>query len=112
MVRRKGVAVGEHRLRRIYCELGLQVRPRRKRKVNYVRGNTVAPVTRANERWSIDFMHDRIGDYRSIRSMNVVDDFTRECLALDINFSFGSHDVIRALEENRSRAWFARHSAI
>lgn len=99
MVRRKGVTVGEHRLRRIYRELGLQVRPRRKRKVNYVRGNTIAPVTRPNERWSIDFMHDRIGDHRSIRSMNVVDDFARECLALEINYSFGSYDVIRILED-------------
>ena len=99
MIRRKGIAVGEHRFRRIYCELGLQVRPRRKRKVNFVRGNIVPAVTRPNERWSIDFMHDRVGNHRSIRSMNIVDDFTRECLAVDIAYSFGSADVIRKLEE-------------
>ncbi len=99
MVRRKGVQVGEHRFRRIYRELALQVRPRRKRKVNFVRGNIVPPVTRPNERWSIDFMHDRVGSHRSIRSMNIVDDFTRECLALDIAYSFGSTDVIRKLED-------------
>lgn len=99
MIRRQGIRVGEHRFRRIYRELGLQVRPRRKRKVNYVRGNSIAPVSRPNERWSIDFMHDRIGNHRNIRSMNIVDDFTRECLALEIGYSFGSHDVIRKLEE-------------
>ena len=99
MLRRQGIQVGEHRFRRIYRDLGLQVRPRRKRKVNYVRGNSIAPVTRPNERWSIDFMHDRIGNYRNIRSMNIVDDFTRECLALEIGYSFGSHDVIRKFEE-------------
>jgi putative transposase len=98
MIRRRGITVGEHRFRRIYRELALQVRPRRKRKVNYVRGNVVAPVTRPNERWSIDFMHDRVGNHRSIRSMNIVDDFTRECLALDVAYSFGSADVIRAFE--------------
>lgn len=99
MVRRKGLQVGEHRFRRIYRELALQVRPRRKRKVNFIRGNTVPPVSRPNERWSIDFMHDRVGNHRSIRSMNIVDDFTRECLALDVAYSFGSADVIRKLEE-------------
>ena len=99
MVRRKGVDVGEHRFRRIYRELGLQVRARRKRKVNFVRGNVVPAVTRPNERWSIDFMHDRVGNHRSIRSMNIVDDFTRECLALEISYSFGSADVIRKLED-------------
>jgi putative transposase len=48
MVRRKGVQVGEHRFRRIYRGLGLQVRARRKRKVNLVRGNVVPAVTRPN----------------------------------------------------------------
>lgn len=98
MIRRKGIVVGEHRFRRIYREMALQVRPRRKRKVNFVRGNIVPPVTRPNERWSIDFMHDRVGNYRSIRSMNIVDDFTRECLAVEVAYSFGSADVIRAFE--------------
>jgi len=98
MIRRQGAHIGEHRFRRIYRELGLQVRPRRKRKVNYVRGNVVPPVTRRNERWSIDFMHDRVSNGRPIRSMNIVDDFTRECLALDVAYSFGSADVIRTFE--------------
>jgi putative transposase len=50
------------------------------------------PSTR--ERGSIDFMHDR---YRkNDPAMNVVDDFTRECLAIDVAFSFGSHDVFDA----------------
>ena len=99
MIRREGIVVGERRFRRIYRDLALQVRPRRKRKVNFVRGNFIEPVTRPNERWSIDFMHDRVGNHRSIRSMNIVDDFTRECLALDIAYSFGSADVIRKLED-------------
>lgn len=99
MLRRESVVVGERRFRRIYRELALQVRPRRKRKVNFVRGSFIEPVTRPNERWSIDFMHDRVGNHRSIRSMNIVDDFTRECLAIEIGYSFGSADVIRKLED-------------
>jgi putative transposase len=98
MAHREKIDVGEFRFRRIYRSLGLQVRVRRKRKVRYVRGNAVLPVTAPNERWSIDFMHDRLVAGRSIRAMNVVDDFTRECPALEIRFSFGSLDVTRVLE--------------
>jgi putative transposase len=99
MIRRAGVDVGEFRFRRIYRGLALQVRPRKKRKVRYVRGNVVPPVSRPNERWSIDFIHDRLTHGRTIRAIAVVDDFTRECLALEVGFSFGSHDVIRSFED-------------
>jgi putative transposase len=99
MVRRNKIKVGETRFRRIYRTLELQVRPRRKRKVNYVRGSFSEPVSRPNERWSIDFMHDRIENGRSIRALTIVDDFTRECLALRIDYSMGSADVIREFEQ-------------
>ncbi len=99
MLQRERVDVREYRFRRIYRNLGLQVRPRKKRKVRYVRGNVVPSVFKPNERWSIDFMHDRLANGRTIRTMNVVDDFTRECLAIEVGFSFGSHDVIRVFEE-------------
>lgn len=84
MVRRSMIGIGESRFRRIYRQLGLQVRPRKKRKVRYVRGTSVSAVARPDERWSIDFMHDRLATERTIRAMNVVDDFTRECLAIDV----------------------------
>ncbi len=98
MVRRDKISVAETRFRRIYKALELQVRPRRKRKVNYVRGNFIEPVSRPNERWSIDFIHDRIETGRSIRALAIVDDFTRECLALHIDHSLGSADVIREFD--------------
>ena len=77
--------------------MNLPVRPRKKRKVRYLRGNVVTPVSRPNERWSIDFMHDRLANGRGIRKMNVVDDFPRECLALEIGYSFASAAVVRQL---------------
>jgi putative transposase len=64
MARRNMAGIGESRFRRIYRELGLQVRPRKKRKVRYVRGAGIAAVARPDERWSIDFMHDRLGTAR------------------------------------------------
>jgi putative transposase len=99
LARREIPGTGEYRFRRLYKALGLQVRPRKKRKVNYVRGNAISTVSRPNERWSIDFMHDSLGNGRTYRTMNIVDDFTSECLALEPAFSFGSHDVTRCFEE-------------
>ena len=96
---REKLPVGYDRFLRIYRANGLQVWPRKKRKVRYIRGTAIAPATRPNERWSVDFMHDRLTNGRTVRAMNIVDDFTRECLALEIGFSFGSHDVIRCLED-------------
>lgn len=99
MIRRDKVDVGEFRFRRIYRSLALQVRPRKKRKVRYIRGNVIPAVSRPNERWSIDFVHDRLANGRNVRAIAVVDDFSRECLALEVGFSFGSHDVIRCFED-------------
>jgi putative transposase len=96
---REGIDAGYDRFLRIYRANGLQVRPRRKRKVAYVRGNLLPAVTRPNERWSIDFMHDRLIGGRTIRTLNIVDDFTRECLVLRIGHSFGSADFVRAFED-------------
>ncbi len=83
LARREMLGTGEYRFRRLYKALGLQVRSRKKRKVNYVRGNAISTVSRPNERWSIDFMHDSLGNGRNYRTMNIVDDFTSECLALE-----------------------------
>ncbi|HEV2261912.1 MAG TPA: IS3 family transposase [Candidatus Rubrimentiphilum sp.] len=96
--RREGHAIGETRFRRIYRELQLQVRPRKKRKVTYVRGASLPPAFRLNERWSIDFMHDRLANGRTYRALTITDDFTKECLALELAHSFGSADVIRVFE--------------
>lgn len=96
--RREGYDVGETRFRRLYKELQLQVWPRKKRKVNYVRGNIVPPVFAPNERWSIDFMHDRLANARTYRALTIGEDFTKECLALELAHSFGSADVIRVFE--------------
>jgi len=98
LLRRERAAIGECRFRRIYRALGLQVRPRKKRKVRYVRGNAVAPVHAPNQRWSLDFMHDTLASGRRLRVLMIVDDFTRECLATEIERAFSSSRVIAVLE--------------
>ena len=95
---RREQAIGEYRFRRIYCRLGLQVRPRKKRKVRYVRGSAIAPVHAPNERWSLDFMHDALASGRRLRVLMIIDDYTRECLATEIERGFSSRRVISVLE--------------
>jgi putative transposase len=98
MLRREGIVVNHKRVHRIYRQLGLQLRPRRKRGVRYVRGNAIVPATRPNERWSIDFVHDRLSTGRKFRCLTIVDDFTRECIGIEVDFSFSSARVINAFE--------------
>lgn len=83
MLRRAGFAVNHKRVHRIYRANGLQLRARRKRGVRYVRGNAVAPVAAPNERWSIDFVHDVLATGRKYRLLTMIDDFTRECIAIE-----------------------------
>ena len=53
-----------------------------------------------NEVWSMDFMHDQLVDGRSIRTLNVIDDFNREALGIEVDFSLPSGRVIRTLEQH------------
>lgn len=98
MVRREGLVVNHKRVYRIYRALGLQVRRRkRKRLVAARRAPLVAP-SRCNERWSMDFMRDTLQDGRPFRLLNVVDDYTRECLAIEVDTSLGGQRVVHVLE--------------
>ena len=52
-----------------------------------------------NQIWSMDFMHDQLQDGRCIRLLNVIDDFNREGLGMEIDFSLPAERVIRTLEQ-------------
>jgi putative transposase len=98
LLQREGIALNHKKLRRIYAEERLQVRRRggRKRALG-----TRAPLTvpqAANQRWSLDFLHDQLSDGRRFRILAVVDDFTRECLALIADTSLSGLRVGRELD--------------
>lgn len=95
---REGIAPNHKKLRRIYTEERLQVRRRggRKRALG-----TRAPMTipqGPNQRWSLDFVTDALADGRRFRVLAVVDDFTRECLALVADTSLSGRRVVRELD--------------
>jgi len=98
LVQRRGFRVSERRFNRIYRALALQVRHLRKRHVRYVRGSRGPAAQRPNEGWSLDFVHDTLLSRRWFRALNLMDDCTREELALQLDFSFSSGQVIRMLD--------------
>ena len=99
LLRREGVADNHKRIYRLYRAEGLQVRQRRRRKQKLVRGleRPVAPM-RPNERWSLDFVHDRLANGRSLRLLTVHDDYTRECLWIEADTSLSGPRVARVLD--------------
>lgn len=99
MLVRRGHDVNRKRVYRIYKAAGLAVRRRKRRGLRLDRPAPPVHVTRANERWSMDFVHDYLADGRRIRTFNVVDAFTRECLGIEIDFSLPSARVVRVLDK-------------
>jgi len=98
LLRREGLAVNAKRVYRLYREAGLAVRRRRRKRVARPRGEGMTVVDRANARWSMDFMADTLASGRTLRTLNVVDDFTRECLAIEVDTSLSGCRVTRVLE--------------
>ena len=98
LLRRAGFLVNRKRVNRLYREAGLKLRSkRRKRGGRAVRGPLALP-TRALERWSIDFVADRLACGRMFRALTVVDDVSKVCPAIEVDLSLSSQRVIRALE--------------
>jgi putative transposase len=98
MLKREGTTVNHKKLFRLYREEKLVVRKRggRKRALG-----TRAPMTipqGPNQRWSLDFVSDALGDGRRFRVLAIVDDFTRECLALVADTSLSGGRVARELD--------------
>ncbi len=78
-------------------ELNLRIKPR-KRLVRDKPDALVVPLS-INQVWSIDFMHDQLQDGRSIRLFNVIDDFNREALGIEVDFSLPAERVVRSLDQ-------------
>src|SRR5579859_5707115 len=97
LLRRCGERINHKRLHRIYCEAGLMIR-RRKRKHCARVGQPLRSWTAANQEWALDFAHDAVACGRAIRVLSVVDAYTRECLALEVDTSFASRRVTRVLD--------------
>ena len=98
LLRREGQVVNRKRVYRLYREERLMVRRRGGRKRALGLREPIAPPAAPNERWSLDFVHDQMVDGRRFRILAVVDDCTRECLALVADTSIPGLRVARELD--------------
>ncbi len=98
MLDRQGIVMNLKKLRRLYREEKLTVRKRGGRKRALGTRRPLALPSRPNERWSLDFVSDAFTDGRRFRVLAVVDDFTRECLALVADTSLSGRRLARELD--------------
>lgn len=98
VLRRQGHVVNHKRTERVYRELGLSLRLRKRRKrPSHVR--VVMPLPAGpNERWSMDFIFDQLRTGRRLKCLTLGDDFTREALAIEVGHSLTGRHVVEVLE--------------
>jgi len=94
----KNLPYNHKRIYRIYLELELNLRIKPKRRLVRDKPEELSVPNQINVTWSMDFMHDALCDGRGFRTFNVLDDYNRECLGIEVDFSLPSLRVIRTLE--------------
>jgi putative transposase len=95
----QGFVWNHKRVYRIYRELELNLRIKPKKRLAREKPQALSVPEQINEVWSMDFMHDQLSDGRSFRLFNVIDDFNREGLGIEVDFSLPAERVIRSLNQ-------------
>jgi putative transposase len=98
MLKREDLVVNHKRTERIYQEEGLSLRRKRRRKGAAGLRVTMPSPERPNQRWSMDFVTDSIVTGRRFRALAIVDDYSRECPAIEVDTSLGRARVVSVLE--------------
>lgn len=106
----KGFGWNHKRIYRIYRELELNLRIKPRRRIKRDKPGALSVPLAPNQVWSIDFMSDSLTDGRTIRTFNVLDDYNREGLGIEVDQSLPSARVIKALE--RIIEWRGKPAAI
>ncbi len=97
MLQREGIKINHKRTYRLYKEAGLSLPKRSKKKKYEKRGMPQRANTEPNTRWAMDFVSDRTRNGLNIRVLTVIDEVTRECLALEVDSSLTGRRVTAVL---------------
>ena len=98
LIRREGVKVNHKRTERIYRQEKLMLKIRRRKKVAALTRIPLPKPEGPNQRWAMDFVHDQLSSGRRLRALTVVDTFTKECLAIEVDTSLNGMRVKRVVE--------------
>jgi putative transposase len=98
-MRREGIGWNHKRVERVYRKMGLSRRRKKKRRIPNPEKRPLVQPELKNETWSMDFVEDRLENGRKIRTLNVIDDYNREALAMEVSFSFPAQRVIEVLSQ-------------
>jgi putative transposase len=97
VLRREGLVLNHKRTERIYREEGLSLRTKWRKKRPTIRVQ-MPPATEANQIWAMDFINDCLASGRKIKTLSLIDECTKECLALESDTSISGVGVVRILE--------------
>ena len=95
----RGFKWNHKRVYRIYKELELNLRIKPRKRLVREKPEALTVPEGINQVWSMDFMHDQLDDGRTFRLLNVIDDFNREAIGMEVDFSLPSERVIRELKQ-------------
>lgn len=98
-IRREGHKWSRGRVLRVYRALGLVKRPKKRRRLPEELRQPLEKAMKINHTWSLDFMSDSLTDGRTIRILNVMDDYNREALLCEGSISFPAQRVVRCLQQ-------------
>jgi putative transposase len=96
-LRLQGWAFNHKKAYRLYREEKLTLRKKGKKRLKSEKRGEVAAATRPGQRWTMDFIHDRLANGCSFRTLNLTDTFTRQCLAQEVDTSLNGGRVVRVL---------------
>ncbi len=96
-IRKEGLVWNHKRVKRVYIKLGMSRRKKMKRRIPNREKKALLQPIRPNLTWSVDFMHDTLENGRKFRTLNIIDDYNREALSVEADYSFPSSSVIETV---------------
>jgi putative transposase len=97
-LKNQGYSWNRKRIRRVYCELRLNLRVKPKKRLPKRLPQPLSQPKCANQSWSLDFMSDSLASGRAFRTLNILDDFNREALWIEVDTSLPAERVVRILD--------------
>lgn len=98
LLKREGYPANHKRVYRLYKQGNLALRRKGRKRLASIARVPLAQPVKANQMWAMDFVHDTLSDGRKFRTLNIVDVYTRECRAIEVDTSLGGQRVVRVLE--------------